>query len=349
MPFERPTLAALKARIAADIERNSGESATARGDIYYPIAQAHAGACYGLHTHLDYNRDQLFDDTADDENLLRRAAEMGIYQIAATRASGTATIVATDGTVILAETIFTKDQIAYRVTESATAESGSATLNLRAVEPGINGNLTAGKTLTISATIAGADTTATVVEISGGAEAETVSRVRERLADRRQNPPMGGNANDYIKWAKEAHIDVTRAWSYPNENGLGTVVVRFVTDDLATPIPSPAHITAVQDYIDVVRPAGMAGFSVATIVAAPLDITFTSLTPDTSDVRLAVEAELDDLIKREAIPGGTLALSAINEAISGAAGETDHVIDLAANVTSTPNQLIVLGTITWPA
>lgn len=349
MPFERPTLATLKARIAADIERNSGESATARGDIYYPIAQAHAGACYGLHTHLDYNRDQLFDDTADDENLLRRAAEMGIYQIAATRAAGTATIVSTDGTVIPAETIFTKDQIAWRVTESATAESGSATLNLRAVEPGINGNLTAGKTLTIASTIAGADTTATVVEISGGSEAETVSRVRERLADRRQNPPMGGNANDYITWAKEAHVDVTRAWSYPNENGLGTVVVRFVTDDLATPIPSTAHITAVQDYIDTVRPAGMAGFSVATIVAAPLDITFISLTPDTPEVRLAAEAELDDLIKREAIPGGTLTLSTINEAISGAAGETDHVIDLSENATSTPNQLIVLGTITWPA
>jgi uncharacterized phage protein gp47/JayE len=172
--------------------------------------------------------------------------------------------------------------------------------------------------------------------------------VRERLADRRQNPPMGGNANDYITWAKEAHVDVTRAWSYPNENGLGTVVVRFVTDDLATPIPSPAHITAVQDYTDTVRPAGMAGFSVATIVAAPLDITFTSLTPDTSDVRLAVEAELDDLIKREATPGGILLISAINEAISAAAGETDHAIDLVADITSNQNQLIVLGTITWP-
>ena len=97
MSSERPTLATLKARIAADLERHSGESATARGDIYYPMSQAHAGACYGLHAHLDYVQDQLFDGTANDENLLRRAAEMGIYQIAATRAAGTATITATDG------------------------------------------------------------------------------------------------------------------------------------------------------------------------------------------------------------------------------------------------------------
>lgn len=348
MPFERPTLATLKARIAADIERNSGESATARGDIYYPIAQAHAGACYGLHTHLDYNRDQLFDDTADDENLLRRAAEMGIYQIAATRAAGTATIAATDDTAIPAETIFTKDQIAWRVTESATAAAGGATLNLRAVEAGVNGNLTAGKTLTIASTIAGADTTATVVEISGGAEAESVSRVRERLAERRQQPAAGGSNSDYVQWAKAAHVDVTRAWCYDNENGPGTVIVRVVTDSLATPIPTQAHIDAVTDYINLVRPAGMAGFAVGVIAEKPLDITFTSITPDTRDVRLAVEAEITDFISRESEPGGTLLISALNEAISAAAGETDHVIDLSADITSNLNELIVPGTITWP-
>ena len=349
MAFNKPSLATLKTRIAADIERHSGQGASSQGDIYYPIAQAHAAACYGLHGHLDYNRDQLFDDSADDENLLKRAAEMGIYQIPAYRAAGTATIEGTDGKTIAAETLFSLEGQSWRVTADATIVAGSATLSLRAVTPGAGGNLEAGTTVNIVVTLDGVDTQATIVSMTGGSNIEAVSRVRERLAERRQNPPMGGSPDDYVAWAKAAHSDVTRAWCYSNENGLGTVVVRFVTDNLATPIPTQTHIDAVFAYIAAVRPAGMAGFAVGTLVAQPLDIPFTSLTPNTEAVQNAVEAEIDDLIRREAIPGGTLLLSHINEAISTATGEEDHAINLAANVASNgANYLIVLGDITWP-
>ncbi|MAK91677.1 MAG: baseplate J protein [Oleibacter sp.] len=348
MAFDIPTLSTLKTRIAADIERHSGESASVRGDIYYPLTQAHAAACYGLYKQQGWLTDQLFDDSCDDENLLRRAAEMNINQIPAYRASGSAVIPATDDTLIAAGTVFTKGDQAYRSTAVTTATGGSATVLLQAVEPGAAANLSAGDTLNVARTISGADTVATVIEMTGGTDTEKVSRVRERLQDRRQNPPMGGNANDYVQWAKAAHSDVTRAWCYSNENGPGTVVVRFVTDNLASKIPTAAHIEAVENYIDTVRPAGMAGFAVGPIASKQVNITFSRLIPDTGTVRASVEAELTDFINRESTPGGTLLLSKINEAISTAAGEEDHAITLTADVTSAANELIEIGTIYWP-
>lgn len=348
MPFEKPSISELRERIIADIELYTGQSASQRGDMYFPIAMAHAGACYGLHGHLDYNRDQLFDDTADDEALLARAAEFGIYQIVAAHAEGTASIEGSNGYPIPAETLYQHGDIIVRVTTDAVVAAGEAVIHLRALAGGTAGNLQAGTVLTAMSTLPGINSQATVIEFSGGADIESVDRVRERLSNRRKNPPMGGNADDYVAWAKEAHVDVTRAWCYKNENGAGTVVVRFVTDNLATPIPTSTHITAVYNYIDAIRPAGMAGFDVGVIVAKPLNITFTSVSPDTVAVRGAIEAELDDMVRREATPGGTVLLSHIREAISIANDEHDYTITLNANITSAPNELIVLGTITWP-
>jgi uncharacterized phage protein gp47/JayE len=65
-------------------------------------------------------------------------------------------------------------------------------------------------------------------------------------------------------------------------------------------------------------------------------------------VQAAVLAELQDLLLREATPGGTLLLSHIRAAISSAAGETDFVLTSpAANVTNTTGNMCTMGTITW--
>ncbi len=349
MAYVPELLSNIRARITADIERWTGKAASKRGDIYYPISQAMAGVAHGLYRKADYLEKQLFDDTCTDANLVKRAAEVGIYRIAASRASGSVTIPGNNGTVLPAESLLTKDDLVYRVTADATVSGGTLTAQIRAVETGVDGNQDAGTELSLTETIAGLDTVATVVELAGGSDIETITRLRERLSERRKNPPQGGNDSDYIAWAKAAHSDVTRAWCYSNENGPGTVVVRVTTDDLESPIPTQSHVDAVADYIDSVRPAGMRGFNVSSITAKALDITVTELLPNTDAVRLAVEAELDDMIRRNAEPGGSIKLSWMREAISIASGETDHTINLTADVTCNSNELIVLGTVTWPA
>jgi uncharacterized phage protein gp47/JayE len=65
-------------------------------------------------------------------------------------------------------------------------------------------------------------------------------------------------------------------------------------------------------------------------------------------VQAAVQAELQDLLLREAKPGGTILLSHIRAAISAAAGETDYVLaSPAADVTNTAGNMSTMGSITW--
>ena len=80
----------------------------------------------------------------------------------------------------------------------------------------------------------------------------------------------------------------------------------------------------------------------------PLDRVRDALTDLQDRICAAIEAEIIDLLRREAVPGGTVLLSHLREAISIAAGEADHALTIpAANVTHATGELAVLGTITW--
>jgi uncharacterized phage protein gp47/JayE len=73
-----------------------------------------------------------------------------------------------------------------------------------------------------------------------------------------------------------------------------------------------------------------------------------ALTPNTQAVKDAVTAELADLHRREAAPGTIFLLSHIKEAISIAAGETNHVLTVpSADITPATGAIPTLGTITW--
>lgn len=186
----------------------------------------------------------------------------------------------------------------------------------------------------------------TAGELSGGADVESDEDLRSRFLSRLRQPPHGGADYDYVSWALEVP-GVTRAWCYPHELGLGTVTVRFVRDADASIIPDAGEVAAVQDYLDARRPV-TAQLTVVAPVAVPLNFTLTGLVPSTSTVRAAVEAELQDLIFREAVPGGTILISHLRAAISAAAGEEDHVLTSpAANVTHAAGEMATMGTVTW--
>jgi uncharacterized phage protein gp47/JayE len=203
--------------------------------------------------------------------------------------------------------------------------------------------------------IAGIDSDGTVAGsgLIGGTDAETDAALLVRLLARLQQPPTGGGPGDYVSWAK-AVTGVTRAWQYPNRDGLGTVAVFFVRDGDYTLkagdsgiIPSAGEVAAVQAYIDAVAPV-TADVTVYPPTAVDLDMTI-NLLPNTSTVQDAVEAEIAAYLVREAEPGVTLLISQMNEAVSIAPGETDHIITVpAANKTHTAAQLPVTGTYTWP-
>jgi uncharacterized phage protein gp47/JayE len=336
-------------RAASDIEAAlPGTDARLRRANLNVLARVHAGAVHGLYGYLKWMAEQLMIDTCEGPYLDRYSSIWGVTRRPAEFAQGPVTLSGTSGVVVPAgSTLRRGDGTTYTTMADATLASGAATAQALATAAGEAGNAAAGTALTLTEPIAGVSSAVTVAAgaIVGGIDSESDAALRDRVLLRIRQTPMGGAAWDYTSWALEVP-GVTRAWVYPLEGGPGTVVVRFVRDDDAALIPDAAEVAAVQAYIDERRPV-CAAVTVAAPVAAPLDLTIT-LTPGTAAVKAAVQAELQDLLRREATPGGTLLVSHIREAISVAAGETNHVlVTPAADVAHAAGQIATLGTITW--
>lgn len=349
MSFTVPDIQTLIDRAQADFNaRLPGADARLPTSNLNVLSMVHSGAVHGLYGYLQWLSRQILVDTCDAEILDRRGAIIDLPRKLYARATGSVVVSGTDGTPVSAGTLLVRtDGVRYVVIVSATVVAGTAVVLCEAVEAGSAGNFSAG-TLSLLVAAPGLNSAVALVGegFVGGADVETDDAYRARLLARLRKPPMGGSAQDYIAWALSVP-GVTRAWCYPLEMGLGTVVVRFVRDNDANLIPDAGEVSAVQAYIDARRPV-TAVVSVAAPIAAPLNFTIGGLNPDTPEVRAAIFAELQDLLQNESEPNGTIRLSHIRAAISGAVGETDHIlVSPAADVTHTGGQMAVMGVITW--
>jgi uncharacterized phage protein gp47/JayE len=185
--------------------------------------------------------------------------------------------------------------------------------------------------------------------LAGGTDTETDASLRQRLLLRIRKPPKGGAADDYEGWALDYCPGVTRAWTSPKELGTGTVTLRFVMDaTYADGIPQAEDVAMVQAVLETLRPVTAELYVVAPVPQA-LGLSI-RLTPDLASVRAAVEAELLDMLRSEAVPGGTILISHVREAISIALGETDHVLLAPTeDVVCAAGEIAVVGDIDWGA
>ncbi len=349
MPLARPTLAELIDRAAADIEAElPGTDARLRRSNLNVFARVHGGAMHSLYAYLQWLAEQLMVDTAETVFLDRYAGIWGVLRVPASFAEGLVAVTGSTGAVVPAGARLQRsDAATYTVSADATLVSGAASVAVVADVAGAAGNAGAGTQMSFAEPVPGVLGSAVVAAggLSQGADREADDGLRARVLARIQQPPMGGAAADYVAWALEVP-GVTRAWVYPLEGGVGTVVVRFVRDNDVGFIPDSTEVAAVQTYIGDRKPV-TAAVTVLAPTAVALNMTI-ALTPNTLAVRTAAEAELIDLLKREAKPGGTILVSKLREAISVAAGESNHVLSApSADVAHGAGQMPVLGTITW--
>ncbi len=347
--YSRPTLAQIIERVRTDVlTRLSMDDVLRRSDAEV-YARVIGAVTHGLYGFIDWLSNQLIYDTAEREYLERWASIWGISREAAAAATGSVTFTKQAGAVIPAGALLQAlDGVQYVTTADATESSPtSAAAPVAAVVPAAAGNRATGQTLTLVSPIAGVQPGALASALVGGADEESDESLRASLLRRIQQPPQGGAADDYVTWALEVP-GVTRAWVYPGELGVGTVVVRFVRDNDVSPIPDSGEVAAVQAYIDARRPV-TAQVTVVAPVAVPLNFSISGLVPDTPTVRAAVEAELADLLLRTAQPGGTILLSHIRAAISAAAGESDYtLVSPTGSVTNTVGNMSTMGAVSWP-
>lgn len=349
MAFVRPTITELVSRIQSDfVSRLELTGAVLRRSMVFVMSRVLAGAVHMLHGNLEFLSKQIFPDTSEAEYLVRHASLFGITRTEATFAEGNVTLTGDDGSVVPVDTVLVRaDGVEYTTDAEATIAAGTATVAVTSVLAGADANCDVGVVLSFESPIAGVDSEATVAAggLAAGTDEETDAALRVRVLERMQFAPHGGAEADYVTWAKEVP-GVTRAWVYPLELGAGQVTVRFVRDDDDDIIPSAGEVEDVQDHIDEERPV-TATVTVVAPIDTPLDMTI-EITPDNSTTRAAVEAEIEDMLRREGEPGGPILLSQLELAVGNATGITDYVITSpAANVTHTTGQIPTLGTITW--
>jgi len=351
MPFARPSLTEIIDRVIADISnRISGvDSSVMRRSLLGILGRAEGGVAHLLYGYIDWVARQVIPDTAESEYLERWAAIWAITRKPADFAAGSVTFPGTNGSVIPAGTVVQRqDGLQYEVLTGATIASGTATVSVQALLAGVDSNLAAGSRVTLLSPIAGVQTNGTVAAggIADGVDVESDDRLRERLLQRIQNPPQGGATADYVLWALEVP-GVTRVWVYPMQMGAGTVTVLFATDDdPGGMIPDAAKVAEVQAHIDELRPVTAEVF-VGAPIAAPINPSI-AIRPNTAEVQAAVIAELEDLLTRDAVPGGTILISRMREAVSIAAGEENNAfISPTADVTNATGHIATLGTVTF--
>lgn len=351
MPFERPTLQQIIDRGIVDVEANlTGSDPRLRRSPESVLVKVLSGAAHQLHGHQVYLSKQILPDTQGEEMLLRSAAlHLTPPRKQATFAGGEITMTGGNGTSVPQYTEWTASNgVVFRTDALIVVAGGVAVLNVTAMTTGQDGNIATGSPLTIGSPIAGLDSDATVTAADGtlgGTDIETIEEVRSRLLSRLQTPPTSGGPGDYVAWAEEVP-GVTRAWQIANYNGAGTVGVFFVRDNDTPITPDAGEVAEVLAYI-LARAPVTANVNVYVIVLVPMALTI-ALTPDTPAIRLAVEAQLEDMFIRDAEPGETTKLSRIGEAISLAEGEESHVRTVpAADVTHAASEIPTLGAITW--
>lgn len=379
MPFERPSLTTITDRIQSDIEtRNPTIGTLLRRSVLKVLVRAFSGSIHLLYGYLDFKSKQIQALTADEQGLEDIATEYGISREAAAKATGTATVTGTTGTSIPSGSrLQTSDGIVYVTDEDETIASGTATLDLTAEEAGSDGNNDGDITLTFISPITSVSSTATVSSsgLSGGSDEETNDSLRERVLIRKRQPPHGGADFDYVTWAKEVS-GVTRAWTSPHWNGIGTIGLVFVRDNDSTSIlPTSDQAGVVFDYLESHTDSGsgltigipvgaLAGLTIfssegyvtyaGTGTENAAELTSTNMTiqlyPNTTVVQAAVEAEIEALFLSEGGSGETVPLSKVDDAISAANGEIKHrIISPTDDISAAYNQIHSLGTITWQA
>lgn len=369
MPFPRPSLEELKDRIAGDLDANlpDADSRLPRSVLNALVIML-AGAAHLLYGFIAFISEQLFLDTAAVENLDRIADFWGLERTDAQFADGPVRFTGTDTTIIPIDTLVQRsDGVQYATiveVEMGSITTGQVDVLVQAVLAGVIANTEATVILSLVSPISGIDSDVTVITdslhligIENGVDEESDDALRARISLRIQDPPQGGAIADYEQ-NMLAVAGVTRVWIRPNNRGLGTVDGFFVRDGDGTGsaiIPDSAEVQIVQDAIDPVKPVTNDYNAVAPI-ALDMDVEI-GLLPNTTVVQEAVEAELEDMLFREAEPGdgvalGTITLAKISEAISVAQGEDNHRLILVQGITPADvvpgaAELVILGAVTY--
>jgi uncharacterized phage protein gp47/JayE len=368
MPWTTPQLREVRSMIRDAVAASlPGADANVPNSVLRVMSDNQGGLCHLTLQYIDWLALQLLPDTAETEWLDRHGqiwlvnADGSKGRKLATLAAGAADFQGViDGTVIPAGTQLQSgvampvdyeslnNVVSFETMQDITTSvSGPVTGNIRALDPGSFGNLAAGTSLSFSSPgVPGVSLVAIVDQLEGGTDDETDDELRARVLLRIQQPPMGGDLEDYVQWALQ-YPGVTRAWA-ASEMGIGTITVRFLMDDLRADNdgwPYQNDVNDVQAYIDSVRPVTVKDCFVLAPIKQHIDITITNLVPFNPEVEVEIEASIRAMLVQMAAPGQTIYQAWVNYAIMSAPSVQSFDLESQDFVMLSVGNMAVLGTI----
>lgn len=319
------------------------------------LAEAVASQIHDNDAHLEWVARMMMPDTAEGV-FAERWGNIWLPQgrKPATFASGSITVTGKNGASVptgaeLTAAAFDDDgnriSLQFEVSAGVTLSGTSATVAIQALTAGVFGNLEAGAKLSFVDLPDGIDgqTTVAAPGLSGGADIEPVELLIERYINRIQEPPHGGNANDWVQWAKE-QPGVTRAWG-AQEMGVGTYTVRFMMDDVRAEfdgLPQAADLTDIAAAIAAIRPVTVAEAYFLAPSKQVETVTIDNLVGDTPEIRANIAAEVQAMSRARIRPGGIVYASWIREAVSAATGEDHHDLTIGNLTPDSAGHMIFL-------
>ena len=181
-----------------------------------------------------------------------------------------------------------------------------------------------------------------LLTITGGSNVETDASLLARLLDYMRDPPGGGTALDYKRWAMEVP-GVSKAYVYPLRRGIGTVDI-VITGENGT--PSTEVITMAQSHIDTMRPvtARSAVVFAATPFIVNMEIGLTLSGSETLQTILPVVKDALQHVYNDYEPGSGVVLSHLIAALT----PPTMVLAGTSLVTTEPAAIIELSPIVTP-
>lgn len=216
------------------------------GSISYELANI-------IDTKIDIILENAFVKTADEEHLILKGEELGLYKKEGKKAKVIATISDCEADFLIQKYIKAKtsDNIVFQVFEEASTDAnGSAQVLMECVESGTVGNINSGELKFFVENYVGLENAKIVNKSDAydGFEEEDIEAYRNRILDYLKDDSMNSNISDYINWAKS--VVGVKSVVVKDATVAGNGCVRVYISSLSNKEVSEELICAVKEKIE---------------------------------------------------------------------------------------------------
>jgi uncharacterized phage protein gp47/JayE len=303
MPLNAPTIQEIADNIIGDIEAKVGQTVPLLAKaVFRVMGNAFGGVWLLLYKQGVWLYNQTFPQLASEKFLELLGENKRVIRTPGVGWEGTITV-----TVLEDNTLFAGQQlinnttgVIYVVTATTAVTTPTHDVQIKSTTLGEISALQVGQNIDFVSPLGFVESEVEVASTTvDAADQEDLEDYRARVIDAYQKQPQGGALADYEQWAEETP-DVINAYPYPGTLP-SEVTVYIEVDDQPAGIPTAPQLAAALQYITYDPITGRqdrkpvtADVTTAAITRTAFDVDITGLSPDTSEVRSAVQTALEN-------------------------------------------------------